>query len=90
VDGQRECQVGLACSGGTCIEQGQIGSTCSVGDANTDGVDCLDGYCDTATKKCTAFKAPGASCTPFSFECGVALCPGSGTCPANGGVCHVP
>ncbi len=90
VDGQRECQLGLACSGGTCVEQGQLGSTCSEGNANTDGVDCLDGYCDSATHKCTAFKAPGAACTPFSFECGVALCPSSGTCPVNGGVCHVP
>lgn len=87
--GKNECETGLHCDGTskTCVEPPALGGSCDPGTSG-EYVTCLDGYCDTATLKCTAFKAPGAACTEFTNECGLmTYCDSSKKCPA---VCSEP
>ncbi len=75
-----ECEAGTLCSAiatpgttvppGVCERRKNLGESCAIG---TWGCDSSKGYCDSATKVCVPFLAPGADCTGLEGSCGLSF-----------------
>lgn len=53
---QNNCDAGLGCDKGVCVDLPNVGQAC------LDGLYCNNGWCDHKAKKCEAFYKDGASC----------------------------